>query len=94
MRWRLEFSKKNRYILYRKFGDELAEVSSITDPLVSFRGDVSGLQFGQRQEGQKKHLYYTSGFVGKITKVSGSTQDSDMIDPFSFPSLASWPFGL
>lgn len=33
-------------------------------------------------------------FVSKITKVSGSTEDLDMIDPFSFPSLASWPFGL
>lgn len=32
-------------------------------------------------------------FVSKITKVSGSTEDLDMIDPFSFPSLASWPFG-
>lgn len=40
-------------MLHRKFGDELAEVSSITDPLVSFR-DVSGLQFRQWQEEQKK----------------------------------------
>lgn len=33
-------------------------------------------------------------FVSKFTKVSGITEDLDMIDPFSFPSLASRPFGL
>lgn len=38
-------------MLHRNFGDELAQVSSITDPPVSFRGDALGLQFGKWQEG-------------------------------------------
>lgn len=36
----------------------------------------------------------SSVFVSRITKISRSTEDLNMIDPFSFPSLASWPFGL